>query len=108
MRYVENRKRIKEETVDVKGDMSNLIFGLTNFFGSNGLEKYGQIDWELNDTFDILSLDKRVNILMLVKGGKTIVGIPVGVINKLDYSGRTCIIRIDTNTNRDVIVSIKK
>lgn len=108
MRYIENKRRMREEMVSVKGSMDNLIFGLADFFGDEGTEGYQQVEWGLRGSFDTLNLDKSSGILMLVRNGKTVVGIPIRVIEKLEYSGRVCLVRVSTGTNQNVLVSIER
>lgn len=108
MRYIETKRKMKEEIVDIIGDMDNLIFGLSDFFGDEGNEKYRQIEWDLRGSFDTLNLDKSSGVLMLVRNGKTVVGIPVRVIEKLEYSGRVCLVRVSTGTNQNVLISIER
>lgn len=107
MRYVENKKRVKEETVDVRGDMDNLIFGLTDFLGE-GTEKYRQVDWKLSGTYDTLSLDKPAGTLKVVKDGVTKVGMPVEAIRRIDYTSKVCLFRVSSKGNMDILVSIEK
>ena len=107
MRYIENKRKVTEEIVDVRGDMDNLLFGLTDFLGE-GTEKYRQVDWKLSGTYDILSLDKPNEILEVVKGGVTIIGIPVEAIRKIEYTSKVCLFRISTKGNMDILVSIEK
>ena len=108
MRYIENKRKMKEEIVDIRGDIDNLIFGLADFFGDEGNEKYRQIDWELRGTYDLLSLDKADRTIKIVKNGVTKVGIPVEAIRKIEYTGKVCLFRISTKGNMDILVSIER